>query len=144
MEDRMPFNKIGEVVKGGVGGATQLLDSLKDQGKEKMLETLTSVKEVLPLLAEVGFIVESMSIDVSIPPEISLKFSKAGEVSAERVSAMLETHKNNEMLKAMVKALVAADDIQKRIAIANMRFANITLGMSLPPSVNISFVRKSG
>ena len=96
------------------------------------------------MLAEVGFILDSMSIDVSIPPEISLKFSKAGEVSPERVATLLETHKENDLLKSMVKALVAADDIQKRITIANMRFANITLGMGLPPSVDISFVRKSG
>ena len=46
----MALNRIGQVLKKGVATASQAIDSLKEQGKEKIAESIESVKTILPLL----------------------------------------------------------------------------------------------
>ena len=65
------FKKAGE----GFSAALSKIADLKDTGADTLKEYLDQLSNGLPLIEEAGFKVDSVSVDVGLPPDISLVFS---------------------------------------------------------------------
>lgn len=138
----MVLNKLTENLKGKVAGASEFLTDLKDQSKEKLLAYVNGLGEILPIIAETGYRLESIDIEVSIPPGINLQFQKVLDVSKEKINSILEANKDREMLKLIVNSLVAADEFHNKVKLGNYAFTDVSIDLSVPPKVHIKFVRK--
>ena len=84
----MVLRKLTENMKGKVAGASEFLTDLKDQSKEKLLAHVNGLGEILPIIAETGYRLESIDIEVSIPPGINLQFQKVLDVSKEKINSI--------------------------------------------------------
>lgn len=125
-----------------MAGASEFLSDIKDESKEKVLTYVNGLGEILPIIAETGYRLESIDMEVSIPPGIHLQFQKIQDVSKEKIDAILEANKDKDMLKLIVNALVAADEFHKKVKLGNYVFTDVAIDLSLPPKVHIKFVRK--
>jgi hypothetical protein len=67
-----------------------------------------------PLIEVTGFNMKDVSVDVGIPPGMTISFVKEKDVDAETINQLLEENKDKEMLKLIVRALLKADALQKR------------------------------
>lgn len=138
----MVLNKLTENLKDKIGGASGFLNDLKDGSKEKLLNYVNGLSDILPIIAETGYRLESFDIEISLPPGVNLQFKKVQDVSKEKIDSILEANKDKEMLKMIVNSLVAADEFHKKIKVGNYTFTDIGVDVSIPPHVHIKFVRK--
>jgi hypothetical protein len=138
----MALNKLTESLKEKVAGASEFLSDLKDESKEKLLNYVNSLGEILPIIAETGYRLEAFDIEVSIPPGINLQFKKVLDVPKEKIESILEENKDKELLKLIVNSLVAADEFHKKVKVGSYVFTDISVDLSIPPKVHIKFVRK--
>jgi len=136
------LNKLTENLKGKVAGASEFLTDLKDESKEKLLKYVNGLGEILPIIVETGYRLESIDVEVSIPPGINLQFQKVQDVSKDKIDSILEANKDKDMLKLIVTSLVAADEFHNKVKLGNYVFTNVSIDLSLPPKVHIKFVRK--
>jgi hypothetical protein len=138
----MALKELGESLKEKVAGAADILTDLKESGKEKLLDYVNKLSEVLPVVAEAGYRLEEFEIDISIPPGVNLQFKKVQDVPRETIDRLLEQHKDQDILRNIVNALVAADEFHNKVTIGGYLFTTITVNLSIPPQVHLKFVRK--
>jgi hypothetical protein len=129
------------------GMADKLKDSfsfLKDM-KEASLEKInTLVNDILglaPLIEVTGSNMKEVSVDVGIPPGISISFIKEKDVDAETIHQLLEDNKDKEILKLIIRGLQKADSIQKGMNLAHYIFRGLNMKIGLPPDMSLKFVR---
>ena len=65
-----------EKVKAAVGSVADKIAELKDNGAEKIMEYFNEMTASFPLIEESGFQVDSINVDIALPPDISIALHK--------------------------------------------------------------------
>jgi hypothetical protein len=135
----MPIKNLKESIKGNVSITKEAVGGIKDTARQKLLDSINNLNSILPLIAETGYILKEMNVEVSIPPGVSLAFHKTKEISKDKIAKILKENKDKEMLKMIVNALVSADELHKKIALGKLKYRGLNLELGLPPKVVIKF-----
>lgn len=136
------FNAMKSNLKEQIAGAAEYLSNLKDEGKEKIIDYFNNLTDLIPVIAETGYRLKGIDIDLSIPPGVDMHFEKFKDLSREAIDEILEKNKDKDMLKTIVNSLVAADDLHKKLKVGNLVFSDISLNIGLPPKVTLKFSKK--
>src|ERR1043165_4296382 len=116
------------------------LNSLKDDAREKLLQYSKELIELIPIIEQCGYRTAGFKIGIGIPPDIIFQFQNFKDISDEERNAILEQHKDKEVLALIVKALVSADSFQQKLHPEKFRMNIIEVMIGLPPSVTIEMV----
>ncbi len=131
-------------------GADKLKDSisylgdLKDAGVDKLNSLVTDILGLTPLIEVTGFSLADISVDVGIPPGITLSFSKVRDVDKATIDQMLAENEDKNLLQVIVKSLEKADELQKQMNLANYKFRGLSMKIGLPPDVSLKFTKIEG
>jgi len=117
------------------------LKDAKEAGVEKVNGFVNDILGLAPLIEVTGFNMKDVSVDVGIPPGMSISFIKERDVDAETINQLLEENKDKEMLKLIVRALLKADTLQKGMNLSHYRFSGLSMKIGLPPDISLKFVR---
>lgn len=138
----MALDSIKGTIKDKMSSAGDILGKVKSQSVDKFLDYVNSINDVLPIIAKTGYTLKGMTIDVSIPPGVSLDFQKTKDVSRKDIEKILEENKGRPVLKLIVDSLVTANEFHKRIKLGSLPFTGILVDVSLPPKVTMKFNKK--
>jgi hypothetical protein len=127
-----------------VTSASEYLSDLKEDSKEKIINYFNNLSELIPIIAETGYRLKGIDIELSLPPGINMRFEKFKNMSREAIDEILEKNKEKEMLNAIVNSLVTADEFHNKLKMGDLVFRDISLKLGLPPKVTIAFVKKEG
>jgi len=135
---------MGTRAQGNIKGKPSMArdDSKAGNSADELIEATGRINSILPFISQTGYVLKEMHTEVSFPPGISLCFEKTLETSKQTTDKILKSHKDNEMLKMIVNALVAADEYRKKIKLDGMMFTGITVDVNMPPRVSIKFIKK--
>jgi hypothetical protein len=89
------------------------LKDMKDASAEKINQLVNDILGLAPLIETTGFNMRDVSVDMGIPPGISISFTKEKDVDAETIQQLLDDNKDKEILKLIIRGLVKADSMQK-------------------------------
>src|SRR5690242_18430956 len=78
LKDRLA-GKVAEIKDAAIGGMRDLVDDLNQH---------------LPALREAGYTLTHVAVEVGIAPKVKATFTSAPDISAERVDAVIEEHKD--------------------------------------------------
>ena len=120
------------------------LKDAKEAGADKINGFVNDILGMAPLIEVTGFNMKDVSVDVGIPPGMSISFVKEKDVDAETINQLLEDNKDREMLKLIVKALLKADALQKGMNLSHYKFSGLSMKIGLPPDISLKFVRAEG
>lgn len=140
----MDVTKLKENLKEKVAGASEFLGGLKEEGKEKFINYVNGLSDIIPIIAETGYRLKGIDMEVSIPPGVDMHFEKFKNISKETIDQILEANKEKELLRSIVKTLVAADEFHKRLKIGDLLLTDISVNLSLPPKVTMKFLKEKG
>jgi hypothetical protein len=118
------------------------LKNLKEASAEKVNTLVNGIFGMAHLIEETGFIMKDVSVDISIPPSISLSFGKEKEIEPETIEKLLEDNKDKEILRLIVTALQKADAAQKSMNLQNYVFKGLSMKLGLPPDISLKFEKK--
>ena len=119
------------------------LKDAKEAGVEKINGFVNDILGLAPLIEVTGFNMKDVSVDVGIPPGMSISFVKERDVDAETINQLLEDNKDKEMLKLIVRALLKADALQKGMNLSHYKFNGLSMKIRLPPDISLKFTRTS-
>jgi hypothetical protein len=139
----MDISKIKQNLKDKVSDASGYLSDLKEEGKEKFINYVNNLSDIIPIIAETGYQMKGIDMEVAIPPGINMHFEKVRNISKEKIDEILEANKEKELLRSIVKALVAADELHNKLKMGDLLLTDISVNLSLPPKVTIKFVKKA-
>lgn len=131
-------------------GAEKLKDSvsflgdMKDAGVERMSSVVNDILGLTPLIEVTGFTLADISVDIGIPPGISLSFAKDRDVDNATIDQMLKENEDKKLLQVIVKSLEKADQVQKHMHLANYKFCGLSMKIGLPPDVSLKFAKIEG
>lgn len=117
------------------------LKDMKEASLEKINTLVNDILGLAPLIEVTGFNMKEVSVDVGIPPGISISFIKEKDVDAETIHQLLEDNKDKEILKLIIRGLQKADSIQKGMNLSHYIFRGLNMKIGLPPDMSLKFVR---
>jgi hypothetical protein len=133
-------------------GADQVLDQLKnglskigDLGtntKNKFIDYVKDVFNVLPLLEKAGFRTNRLIVGVSIPPSIEIHFSRFKEIEKEEIDSLYQEYKEKKMFKLILKSLIMSNDFQSKLSSDSLIFSETCIEISFPPKVSIKYLNR--
>jgi hypothetical protein len=117
------------------------LKDMKDASVEKISQLVNDILGLAPLIETTGFNMREVSVDMGIPPAISISFIKEKDVDVETINQLLEDNKDKEILKLIIRGLQKADSMQKGMNLSHYIFRGLNMKIGLPPDMSLKFVR---
>ncbi|APZ45730.1 hypothetical protein BW723_05195 [Polaribacter reichenbachii] len=149
MKEKNIIKKTGKTI---TDGADQIFEQFKngvsrigDLGtntKNKFIDYVKDVFNVLPLLEKAGFRTNRLIVGVSIPPSVEIHFSRFKEVDKEEIDLLYEEYKDKKMFKMILKALLMSNEFQSKLSSESLVFAETCIEISIPPKVSIKYLNK--
>ncbi|MBU3011424.1 hypothetical protein KO506_08420 [Polaribacter vadi] len=131
-------DQIFEQFKNGVSK----IGDLGTNTKNKFIDYVKDVFNVLPLLEKAGFRTNRLIVGVSIPPSVEIHFSRFKEVDKEEIDLLYEEYKDKKMFKMILKALLMSNEFQSKLSSESLVFAETCIEISIPPKVSIKYLNK--
>jgi hypothetical protein len=110
--------------------------------KDKFVNYVKDVFNVLPLLEKAGFKTNRLIVGVSVPPSIEIHFSRYKEVSKDEIGVMYEEYNEKKMFKLILKSLLVANEFQSKLSSDSLLFTETCIEISIPPKVSIKYLNK--
>ena len=130
--------------KGLIDSAAEKISEIKDAGSEKLDAYVDELLQGVPLIEEAGFEVSGINIDLGIPPDISVSFSKHHEVSAEKIGEIMAANPDKSVLNMVLKGLQTAVNLQTKITMNKFTFSGVSIKLGIPPSVSLNYTPTNG
>ena len=116
-----------------IGGAT----------RAKIDETLDEFKNATVLFGKFGFKVGKFKVGMGALPEITTSVSGSLEgVQVEKISQLIEDHKDNKLLASMLKALITAKEVRDRVELPYFTGAKLDIKLGVPPKISFDLQEK--
>ena len=149
MKDNNILKKTGKTLSDGVDNVFEQfkngISKIGDLGantKDKFIEYVKDVFNVLPLLEKAGFKTNRLIVGVSIPPSIEIHFSRFKEIEKEEIESMYEEYKDKKMFKLILKSLLVSNEFQSKLSTESLVFSETCIEISIPPKVSIKYLNK--
>lgn len=138
------LNELSESVAGLSENITSLLkkevmDNIKDYSLDKINEAWTQIEGSTEIFAKTGYSITAININVALPPTLTLSMNRIEDISDTEEEKLLEENKDKTFLYAILVALFKANAIQQSIHTSNYKFTGLTLGLGIPPSLEMKF-----
>jgi len=135
--------KAGEQVQAAATGLSDLtaekVGELKEAGLATLVAVLDDFNAALPAAGEAGYTLQTINVGLGLPPEVTATFATPSEVSPETIERVLATHADRKFTVVLVKSLHQAWQVQKRIHVAGLKPASLSVLLGLSPSVHVHF-----
>ena len=149
MKEKNIFKKTTKTISDGAdqvfqqfkNGISQIGD-LGSATKNKFVDYVKDVFNVLPLLEKAGFRTNRLIVGVSVPPSIEIHFSRFKDIKKEEIDSLYEEYKDKKMFKLILKALLMSHDFQSKLSSDTLVFSETCIEISIPPKVSIKYLRK--
>ena len=119
------------------------LKDVKDSGADKINGFVNDILGLAPLIEVTGFNMKDVSVEVGIPPGLTISFVKEKDVDAETIDKLIKENEDKEMLKLIVRSLQKADALQKGMDLSHYKFSGLNMKIGLPPDISLKFTRSS-
>jgi hypothetical protein len=131
-----------DTVSGGLKNSLSFLSDIKDAGWEKANTLVNDILGLAPLIEVTGFSMKDVSVDVTIPPSITISFIKERDVDPATIETLLEENKDKDILSLIVRGLQKADSIQQGMKLSHYKFRGVGMKVGLPPDISLKFTRE--
>ncbi|MBY0386246.1 hypothetical protein K2X05_13900 [bacterium] len=137
------FLETAESIKEHFGQQMTKMNDLADAAKDKMAEQVSQLIEISPTLQKLGFLTEGIAVSMALPPAATFKFKKISEIDMSVYEKLMEESQDKLLVKNLLRALLSADQCQKRIKMGSFSVTNIEIQVGLTPGVSFQLSPRS-
>lgn len=141
--------KIGELreaVISAVGQVQKLrsemaagVSPLRAENDGHLVALLREIDGASAVLAEAGVRVAEVEMDLGLNRRLIVRLDRLERVEPARLRALLNTHDQEPALKALLNALLNADELAKTIELTHLNYQRLTVEVGLIPSARIGW-----
>ena len=120
--------------------AGRLAEASRAKYDEVLDSALTEINGIKPLLAQAGFLVETISCTATLPPDVSMGIAQYGEGKKSLEQLVDEGEGELSPLQsAVLQSLMRAHDMAAVPERLGYRATDYNLRLGLPPSLSVRF-----
>ena len=116
---------------------------LKDLASRKVHEATQQLHDALPIFSEAGYTLQSLDIEIGVPPKLAPHFLVTEYVDEATRQAILDRVKSQRLVHMTLAALYKASDLQRHIQVGDLAFRGIVIHITTIPKVTIRFLSPS-
>lgn len=119
-----------------------LPQSLQKHSNVKAIGVVDKFTDVIPVLAEAGFRLESCDIEASLTPKVIPRFAVTRRLSREEQKAFLDANRGNRFAYLLFEALFQAVNLTERLDLPGLTFVGLEVHIGTIPQVRALYQSK--
>lgn len=120
----------------------EMVGAIGPVAKDKVVDMVNDVIDVLPLLEEAGYTSNEFKIGVALSPVIEMSFTKVKDLTEEEMTALKNEHHNKKMFNMILGMLTTSTALSSQIEANEFEFYESIIEITIPPKVSLRYVRK--
>ena len=117
-----------------LGKAQELTSAVADTAGK----FLDEFNEALPTMRALGFTVKDFHMGMGLIPELSAKLvASVDTINVGRINELIEHHKEQKLLVAVLKALQAAYHVKEQLGETTFKSVQMDITLGLPPRIGV-------
>jgi hypothetical protein len=128
------IGKLKQKVEGVTAGVAEM-------GLEKLREALGEFSFCVSRLAEAGFDVREVDINLSVTPTVTAVFKITGKTDEEKLAAAVRENPDKKLLAAVVPALIQVNSLQNEVKVGALRADELEIStvVGMLPNITLRF-----
>ena len=133
-------DKVGEL-KEDIWGEEQklIVNEFKENSIAKVSSILENINNSNVTFDKSGFKLSGMEVSLGLPPEIKTEFTVEKQIPVEDRKNILESVKDNQIIRIILNCLFKAQDYYEKIKFGNFKLESIEINLGLIPGINLKF-----
>lgn len=139
--------EVREAVASTVGHVQKLrselmtgLGTLRLENEAQLVESLREIDANVAVLREAGCRLERTDLDLGPTRKLVVHLRRVAEIDAERVRALQEANASKPTMRALLAALLKADELARGVELEELSYARLTVELGAYPSVRIGWM----
>lgn len=116
--------------------------TLRAETDPQLLATLGEVDGMGDVLAEAGCRLKGVEMDLGPSRRLVVRLERSEDVGIARLRALLAANAHRAVTKAVLSALIQADELASNVELSQLHYATLTIEVGLIPSVRIGWQPK--
>lgn len=116
-----------------------IIQEFKENGKEKITQILIDLESSTEQLSKIGYSFNAFSIDLGIPPSISLSFD-VKSITDEKATSKISDD-IHPMLKIVLQALIRTNSFNQTITSKNFALIQVNIKLGILPDIALNYNR---
>jgi hypothetical protein len=134
-EDTMNFNPMDKLQE--VKGKALIF------GAEQGTEVVKQANQLLTLLQGVGYQVGEVSVDLGLPPTVTIELKAGPLVNYSSLDAIFQANKDNDVLAMILGALIQANKLRDMVELETIELKGTKIVLKTPPSISLHWKEKT-
>ena len=139
-------DRVGELKEKASAATGSLKERVHDKVTEAMDASFGKVNALtedlniaLPILAEAGYPVDLVVVELGINPVVAIRLATKIGVKEDRINALLEEHAGHKMTVSLLHAIAKARNLQSKIRLGDLKPKGIEIKVGVVPEVELRF-----
>lgn len=105
--------------------------------EDDLSEALAEVAGHAPVLAEAGFILDAMDVEISPVQRLIVQLVRYRDVDTLAIQAMIQKHQQQKSVRAILSAILKARAVVETIEIDGLDYHKLTIGIGPVPTIRL-------
>lgn len=115
------------------------VSSMRSTDDARLVDAIRELGNAGPALAEAGFELESVELEMGIQQRLIVQLLRIAEVPAARLRGLRDMQWESPALQSILGAILTAQELATRVDGGNLQFSRITAYVGASPSVRIAW-----
>lgn len=134
------FQKMKGRAKEMQADLAEKITQASEAGSNKLRETVEELNEILPVVHDLGYAVDGITVGVGLIPDIAIDISGLSKkMDEETYQRILKEKEDKKLLCAVLRTLQTSSGLHDKIHISGMKSDSATISLTLPPKINLKF-----
>ena len=126
-----------------MGKLQKLKETALDLGAQKATEGLNQANQLLTLLQDAGYQVGELTIDLGVPPTITIDLKPGPLMSDGKLEGIFQANKENDVLAIVLGSLVQANKLRDMVKLETIELNGAKIVLKTPPSISLHWKDKT-
>ncbi len=126
-------------IKAAIETVSEKAGDLLSSGVDKLKATLDGLSAASPFLAEVGYRLTGLELELSLSPRIIVHVAREAEATDEAFEACLATHRDYSTFCTVVRLLRKANQVNRRLQPEGKHFRGAVVELGITPEVRLCY-----
>ena len=118
-------------------------DMALEAGAKQGAEAMNQANHLLTLLQDAGYQVGELTVDLGVPPTITVDLKAGPLMSDGKLDAIYQANKDNDVLGMILGALIQANKVRDMVKLETIELKGAKLVLKTPPSISLHWKEKT-
>jgi len=112
-------------------------------GLEKTQEAVREINLLLKLLQSAGYSVDSLEIELSLPPRVTMDLKTGPLVKEEKLGEILREHAGEQVIVGVVASLIQANKLRSSVTVETLEMEGVGIVLTATPNITLQWKDKA-